>query len=118
MEINAKVEGDQVLVVEMGEENLDASNVREFRETIHSLIQKRTRVVFDMSGVKFVDSSGLGAMISCQRMLKAAHGEFRLCSMSVPVRALFDLMRMQRVFRIHANREEAVQAFTKSGELV
>lgn len=111
MEINARLEGDQVLVVELREDNLDASNVREFRDAVHSMIQNRKRVVFDMTGVKFVDSSGLGAMISCQRMLNAQHGEFRLCSMSTTVRALFELMRMHRVFHIHASREEAVAAF-------
>ncbi len=111
MELNARLEGDEVLVIELREDNLDAGNVREFREAVHAMIQNRHRVVFDMVGVKFVDSSGLGAMISCQRMLNAQHGEFRLCNMKGSVRALFELMRMHRVFHIHASRDEAVAAF-------
>ena len=118
MEIFAKVEGDRVLIIEMADENLDASNVRDFRERMHALIQKRTRVLFDMSKVKFVDSSGLGAIISCQRILKSQSGEFGLCGMTVPVKALFDLMRMQRIFRIHDTREAALKAFQESGEMV
>ena len=115
MEVISKIEGDQVLVLELNQDSLDASNVREFRETVHGLIQKRSRVVFDMTKLQFVDSSGLGALISCQRVLKSQHGQFRLCAMSVPVLALFDLMRMNRVFQIHLTRNEAILAF-KVGE--
>jgi anti-sigma B factor antagonist len=111
MELNGQIEGDGVLVVELREPSLDASNVREFREAAQALIQDRTRVVLDMTGVKFVDSSGLGALISCLRQVNARKGDFRLCSMSTTVRALFELMRMHRVFNIHASRDDAVRAF-------
>ncbi len=111
MEIRSKLEGSNVLLIELREDNLDASNVRVFREVVQSLIQSRSRVVFDMSYIKFVDSSGLGALISCQRLLNGRQGEFRLCSMSVTVRALFELMRMHRVFHIHVSREDALNAF-------
>ncbi len=44
-----------------------------------SLMQDRARVVLDMAGVKFVDSSGLGALISCLRQVNGRKGDFRLC---------------------------------------
>jgi anti-sigma B factor antagonist len=111
MEIRSKIEGNNVLVIELREDNLDASNVKEFREVVQSLIQNRSRIVFDMSFIKFVDSSGLGALISCQRLLNGRQGEFRLCAMGVTVRALFELMRMHRVFHIHVSRADALNAF-------
>lgn len=111
MELKAQTEGNDVLVVELRETNLDASNVREFRDAVNALIQDRGRVVLDMTGVKFVDSSGLGALISCLRQANGRKGDFKLCSMSTTVRALFELMRMHRVFHIHATRDEAVRAF-------
>lgn len=111
MELNGRVEGHDVLVIELREDNLDASNVREFRDVVQSLIQDRTRVVLDLAGVKFVDSSGLGALISCLRQLNSRKGDFRLCEMSRTVRALFELMRMHRVFNIHETRAEAVASF-------
>jgi anti-sigma B factor antagonist len=111
MELNGRIEGNDVLVIELREDNLDASNVREFRDVVQSLMQERTRVVLDMSGVKFVDSSGLGALISCLRQLNSRRGDFRLCEMSRTVRALFELMRMHRVFNIHDTRADAVTSF-------
>lgn len=111
MELNGRIEGQDVLVIELREENLDASNVREFRNAVQSLIQDRSKVVLDMAGVNFVDSSGLGALISCLRQLNGKRGDFRLCEMSRTVRALFELMRMHRVFNIHETRADAVRSF-------
>ena len=111
MEVNAQIEGNDVLVIELRETSLDASNVREFREASQPLLQDRTRIVLDLSGVKFVDSSGLGALISCLRQINGRKGDLRLCAMSTTVRALFELMRMHRVFNIHESRADAVRAF-------
>jgi anti-sigma B factor antagonist len=111
MELKGKIEDNDVLVIALNEDNLDASNAREFKDAVQSMMHERTRVVLDMSGVKFVDSSGLGALISCLRQLNGRKGDFKLCAMSKTVRALFELMRMHRVFNIHDSREEAVRSF-------
>lgn len=102
---------DQVLVIECLEENIDAGNVRDFREAMQRLMKDEARVVLDMSRTKFVDSSGLGALIACLRDATSRKGDFRLCAMSRQVRALFELMRMHRVFAIHETVEGAVASF-------
>jgi anti-sigma B factor antagonist len=112
MELKGKIEDNDVLVIGLHEDNLDASNVREFKDVIQSMMHERTKVVLDMSAVKFVDSSGLGALISCLRALNSRRGDFKLCAMSKTVRALFELMRMHRVFNIYDSREDAVRSFT------
>jgi anti-sigma B factor antagonist len=114
MEFKKAITRGDIFVIELNEDHVDASNVREFRETIHILIKQHSRVVFNMNKIKFVDSSGLGAMISCQRLLNVQHGEFRLCNMTGSVKALFELMRMERVFFIHETQEQALNAFDKT----
>ena len=54
-----------VAVVPMQE--LDASNSAEFKRDVAPLLEATTKLVFDLSRVRFVDSSGLGAFISCLR---------------------------------------------------
>jgi anti-sigma B factor antagonist len=107
-----QIQGDDVLVILVQEDNLDASNVRAFRESMQALIKDKTRVVLDMSNLKFVDSSGLGALISCLRDTNGRKGDFRLSNMSRSVLALFELMRMHRVFSIHETAEGAVASFS------
>ena len=111
MELTGRIEANDVMVLELRTASLDASNVREFRDAVQGLIEGRTRVVLDLSDVKFVDSSGLGALISCLRQTNARKGDFRLCAMTKTVRALFELMRLHRVFNIHETRDAAVRSF-------
>jgi anti-sigma B factor antagonist len=92
-------------------EELDASNAAEFKRDVAPLLEATTKLVFDLSQVRFVDSSGLGAFISCLRKLDARGGDVKLCGMSKQVRAVFELVRMHRIFDICGTREEAVQKF-------
>ena len=111
MDLKNCVDDNNTLVIELRVDNLDASNVREFKDAVQALIHEQNRVVLDMTAVKFVDSSGLGALISCLRLLNTRRGDFKLCAMSKPVRALFELMRMHRVFNIYDARSDAVRSF-------
>jgi len=102
---------DNVAVILLPGESLDASNAKDFKRDIMSALEGQSQVIFDMSGLKFVDSSGLGAILSCLRQLNARGGDLKLCGMLKPVRALFELVRMHRVFDIYNAKEEAVAAF-------
>jgi anti-sigma B factor antagonist len=101
---------DGILVAKLLEDALDASNAKEFKTKVATLIKPGTKLVFDLSSLKFVDSSGLGALLSCLRQLSASGGVFKLCAMVKPVRALFELVRMHRVFEIFNTREEAIRS--------
>jgi anti-sigma B factor antagonist len=92
-------------------EELDASNAAEFKLDAAPLLESTTKLVFDLSRLRFVDSSGLGAFISCLRALNAKGGDVKLCGMSKQVRAVFELVRMHRIFDIYSTKEEAVHAF-------
>ncbi len=112
MELSQSTHANDVLVIQFQGENLDASNVREFRALMQPVLKKHHRIVLDMQQMKFVDSSGLGALISCLREANAHKGDFRLCALTRSVSALFELMRMHRVFNIHDTPESGVQSFS------
>lgn len=92
-------------------DELDASNAPEFKRDITPVVESNTKLVLDMSRLHFVDSSGLGVILSCLRQLSAKGGDLKLCCMSKQVRAAFELVRMHRIFDIYANRDEAIRAF-------
>ena len=107
MEMTVEKMGE-VAVVELGGAQLDASNAKEFKRDIASVLAANSKVVFDLSRLQFVDSSGLGAILSCLRQLNAVGGDLKLCGLAKPVRALFELVRMHRIFDIFPSRAEAV----------
>ena len=111
MELSAETVAD-VNIVTLPGEYLDASTVKEFKADIAQYTEGDTKkVVFDMSSLQFIDSSGLGAILSCLRKLNGAGGELKLCGMTKPVRALFELVRMHRIMDIYDTRDDAVNAF-------
>jgi anti-sigma B factor antagonist len=108
VELTIEKVGD-VSVVELAGEQLDASNVEEFKHEIAPVLAANPRMVLDLGRLRFVDSSGLGAILSCLRQLNAAGGDLKLCGLSKPVRALFELVRMHRIFDIYGTRDEAAR---------
>jgi anti-sigma B factor antagonist len=113
MEIPVEKRGD-IAVVEVPVEELDAGNAPEFKRDMAPVLEANTRLVLDLSRLRFVDSSGLGAVLSCLRQLGAKNGDMKLCGMSKQVRGAFELVRMHRIFDISGTKEEAVQAFEQS----
>jgi len=112
MQIAVEKVGD-VAVAVVPVEELDASNAAEFKRDIAPVLEANASVVLDLTGVRFVDSSGLGAFISCLRKLNAKGGDLKLSGMSTQVRAVFELVRMHRVFDIAATKDDAVRAFER-----
>lgn len=110
MEINVDRQ-DKVAIAEIPVEELDASNAGELKRDMAPILEANTRLVIDLTRLRFVDSSGLGAMLSCLRHVSAKGGDLKLCGLSRQVRAAFELVRMHRIFDIFPTREEAVRAF-------
>lgn len=96
------------ILIAIESEHLDAGNAPEFKKLIQPHLDAKALVVVDMRALKFVDSSGLGAMLSCLRIMNNKQGQLMLIEMSKPVRALFELVRMHRIFAIYNTLEEAL----------
>jgi anti-sigma B factor antagonist len=76
--------------------------------------QGHRRLVVDMSEVSFIDSSGLGALVSALKALKTQgrNGDIRLAGVQQPVVALLEIIRLQRVFTSYPSVELAVRSFS------
>src|SRR4026209_2280945 len=70
MELLTEKIGDITVVVLPGEQ-LDAGNAKEFKREIGPVLEPCSKVVFDLRELRFVDSSGLGAILSCLRQVNA-----------------------------------------------
>jgi len=95
------------MIVELTEDHLDASNVKGFKEAMDSILNQNQNILLDAHRVDFIDSSGLGSLLSCLRAMNNKGGRLKLLALSQPVRALFELVRMHRVFEIYNDEAEA-----------
>lgn len=108
MQIDDRQEG-RVLVVSPREQALDAYVAAGFRERLAELIQTGHRnIVLDLGHVDFLDSTGLGAIVSSLKRLEG-NGVMVICGAREMVMDVFRLTRMDRVFPIVTSVEEGVQ---------
>ena len=102
--------GDIVVVLLPGE-TLEALITQEFTQNIEPLLEENTKVVFDMSQIRFIDSMGCRVLLTSHKRLKDKGGGLKLCCITDPVDSLFNLMGFNRLFDIFETREEAIGAF-------
>lgn len=88
---------------------LDAAGAAGLKSAVADLANAgRRRVVMDLTGLEFVDSSGLGALIHIHKMLQP-DGRLVLCNVDPKVGQLFKITRLERVFHLAQGVEEAAQ---------
>jgi anti-anti-sigma factor len=86
---------------------LDGTKAGQLRQEISNLVETGVDILLvDLKDVTFVDSSGLGALVSVQKMVRVAGGKLFICSVNEQVKMLFELTSMDRVFKTFANRDE------------
>ena len=99
----------RALTVRVREPRLDASKALDFKEKMRELIQQGHRtILLNLGEVEFMDSSGLGALVSSLKMLGRG-GKLALCEIQEPVRALLRTTRLDRVFPIFASQEQGLK---------
>jgi anti-sigma B factor antagonist len=114
MEIEA-TDVDEVTVVAVSGE-VDASSSPDLRARLDELTaQGRERLVVDLGGVGFLDSSGLATLVHAFKRVRIGNGDLQLCNLQPEVAALFALTRLDRVFTIHPGRVEAIEAVAEAG---
>ena len=102
-------ERGNVLVLLIDEKRLDAHKAPRLREEVISRIDGgRHLIVIDLSATEFMDSSGLGALVSCLKRM-GPKGSIAVAGVKGSVDRLFSLTRMDRVFPLHATVDEAVE---------
>lgn len=95
-----------VVVKPTGRLNMTAA--RMLREELHALIKGgANRVVVDLSGTEFIDSSGLGALISGLKVARQAGGDLRIAAPNRQATTVLELTNLNRVLPVYASPEGA-----------
>ncbi len=82
-------------------EELGAANANAFRDEVRgALTDEHQKIEIDLSDTTFVDSSGLGALISLLKSMNNRGGQVRLLSPTPPVEQILELTRMHRLFEV------------------
>jgi anti-sigma B factor antagonist len=99
-----KVEANGETLNVSGIKELGAANSQSFRDTVKGAMHDAHRnIQIDLSETMFVDSCGLGALISLHKTTCNRNGTVRLMNPTPPVQQILELTRMHRIFEIVNN---------------
>lgn len=97
-----------IAIVTVTEDRIDAAAAIRFKDAIRTTMDDLNgRIVLDMSGVRFVDSSGLGAIVASKKLAGTGRA-FDLAGLTPDVDKVFRLTRMNSVFDIYTTVEDAI----------
>lgn len=96
-------------VVSVREERLDAHNFNELKDRIHKILEDDAHnLIVDLGQVQFIDSSGLGALLSGYKNAHLRSSAFALAGLQPRVKSMFELTRLHRVFEIYPGLQDAL----------
>ena len=105
-----QTEGGVTVVAPTG--RLDVAGAPALKDAISDVAKNGPpKVVIDMEGVSFVDSTGLGSVIAVLKQIRNRRGELRLAAPNQQVRVVLELTTLDRVFPYFATLEEALAGF-------
>lgn len=108
MNMTSEVSSD-LQIITILDSRIDAAAAIQFKDRFKEVTaEMNCPVVLDLSNVEFVDSSGLGAIVSSMKYLGNAR-PLHLASLTPIVGKVFSLTRMDRVFKIYDSSKDAIQ---------
>lgn len=91
------------------EGEVDLHRSPEVKQTLEPLIAKKVqRILVDFSAVTYIDSSGLAAMIETLQRIQSYGGKFAMFGLRESVRAVFEIARLDQIFRLFPDEASAV----------
>lgn len=101
--------GDVLVVSVDGQ--LVVTNRQDFKQQIIERIDAGARkLVIDFASAAYVDSSGLGVLVSLAKRVRESGGQLRLSGLNDDLRVLFELTRLDTLFQIVGTRDDAIAA--------
>ncbi len=81
------------------------------KEELHELInQNATKIIFNLDGIVFIDSTGFAALISTLNLAKEKDCIFKICNISSGVMELIEVTKLDSIFDIYSSVEECIKS--------
>lgn len=109
MTFSVRKEPSGVVVVEI-EGRLVVSNRQELKGQVLEAIEGGARkFIVDFSGTAYIDSPGLGVLVSVSKAIREAGGQLRLSCLNDDIRELFELAKLDTLFSVAETTEQALE---------
>jgi len=111
MQIDVRTLQDGIIVVDCAGRIIFGEETAELRDRVRALIQKGSRIVVNLADVTYIDSGGLGTLVSLYITSRNAGGAVKLARLTQRVGDLLQITKLLTVFEVYDSEEAAVQSF-------
>lgn len=92
--------------------SLDVSHQSNLKDQLYQVVDNGGNdIVFDFQAVNFIDSSCLGVLVALTKKLRGKNGDIKLTNLSEDVKSIFQITRLDKIFEVFENNQEAVNSF-------
>lgn len=111
LEIRERAVDDVVILEMFGKITIGEGSVQ-LRDAVGNLLDSgRNKIILNLSGVSYVDSSGIGELVSRYTTTKNAGGRLKLLSLPKKIKDLLMITKLLTVFEIYEDEQAAVDSF-------
>ena len=103
-----------ILVVDCAGRLVFGEESAALREKVGSLLSQSNRIVLSLADLTYMDSGGLGTLVSLYATARKTGGSIKLACLSKRVGDLLQVTKLLTVFEVYEREQEAVQSFAKS----
>jgi len=110
MNIQKRFEGDVAILSLQG--RLDLTNASTLKEASKDVLESQAKkMILNLDKVDFINSSGLGALVSVLKEVRNSHGSLRLTNLAPYVKEIFDITQLSNIFEIFPDEKQALTGF-------
>ena len=110
--MSVKIEAKNGLTVCCVEGEIDINTSPNVKKSFDKLIGAKTpKIVINLSKVTYVDSSGLATLVEILKNMRSYGGRLRLTNLSSKVKSLFEITKLEKLFEIMADEQDAISTF-------
>jgi anti-sigma B factor antagonist len=111
--LEAEEIGDVTVVNFMDRKILDEQNIQVIGEQLFSLVDEsgRKKLLLNFGNVEYMSSAALGKLITLNKKIQAVGGKLVLCNIDPQIREVFEITRLDKLFVIRGDEQEALQLF-------
>jgi len=108
-------ENNGVILLQINLSRATLKEAEEFKTILMKDINEgRKKIVVDLSGCEFIDSTFLGTLVISLKKVTSIGGDIKLVGFKPAVRSMFELTRISKVFETFGSTNDAVRSFQKA----
>jgi anti-sigma B factor antagonist len=102
-----------VTIIDLSGRIVFGDEAASLREKVKSLIPTNSRIILNLSQISYIDSGGIGTMVSLFTSARAAGGDIKLVNLTKRIGDLLQITKLITVFETYDNENQAIQAFAQ-----